>query len=304
MMGSRLCRLIMLIFLLLLPLRSFSAEAIKLKYAYSLYDDEKGGGLNQPQGVACGTDSLVVADTGNGRIVLYSLKNGDATDGKEIKISQIVYPDKVKISSKGDIFVLDDRARKIVRLNHEGGFLRYVELGGVPTEGMIVPVDIDLDGNDNLYVLDIGGGRVLVFDADGKFQRQIAFPKEYGFITDMAVDQKGAIYLIDSVTATVYSNAQDPSAFSPISSSLKEDLKFAGGMMIDNNTGMIFLSDLTSGGIIVLGRDGTLRNRLLGFGWNEGTVRYPSEICTDTSGDLFIADRGNSRVQAFSPLKK
>ncbi len=303
MQRSGLSRLIILMFLLLLPLRSFSAETVKLKYAYSLYDDEKGNGLNQPQGVACGTDSLVVADSGNGRIVLYSLKSGDVKGGKEIKLPQIVYPVRVKISSKGDIFVLDDRSRKVVRLNHEGAFLRYVEMGGLPTEGMIVPVDIGLDNNDNLYVLDIGGGRVLVFDADGKFQRQIAFPKEYGFITDMAVDQKGSIYLVDAVTATIYSNVKDPSVFSQLSPSLKEDLKFAGGMTIDDSTGVIYMSDQNSGGIVVVGRDGTLRSRLSDFGWNEGTVRYPTQICTDMSGDVFVADRGNNRIQAFTPLK-
>ena len=103
---------------------------------------------------------------------------------------QIVYPVRVKISSKGDIFVLDERSRKVACLNGEGAFLRYVELGGAPTESMIVPADIALDNDDNLYVLDVGNGRVLVFGADGKFQRQIEFPKEYGFIIGMAVDQK------------------------------------------------------------------------------------------------------------------
>jgi len=303
MRGTGLRRFIILMLLLLFPLKSFSAEGIKLKYSYSLYSDEKGNGFSQPEGVACGTDSLVVADSGNGRIVLFSLKSGDAKGGKEIKLPQIVYPVRVKISSKGDIFVLDGRARKVTRLNHEGAFLRYVEFGGLPTESMIMPVDIALDDNDNLYVLDVGNSKVLVFGADEKFQRQIEFPKEYGFITDMAVDPKGVIYLVDSVTAIVYSNAQDPSVFSPISSSFKEDLKFAGGMTTDS-TGIIYISDQNSGGIIVVGHDGTLQTRLLDFGWNEGSVRYPTEICLDKSSDLFIADRGNSRIEEFTPLIK
>ena len=302
MRGTGLCRFMVLMLLLLFPLNSFSAEAIRLKYSYSLYNDEKGGTFSKPEGVVCGADSLVVADTGNGRIVLFSLKNGDAKGGKSIKSPQIVYPVRVKISSKGDILVLDGKSHKIARLNQEGVYSQYVELGGLPTEGMILPVDIALDNNDNLYVLDVGGGRVLVLDPDGKFLRQIAFPKEYGFISYMAVDSNGAIYLVDSVTAILYSNVQDPSVFSPISSSLKEDLKFAGGMTLDS-AGMIFISDQNSGGIVVVGHDGTLKTRLLDFGWNEGFVNYPSEICVDAGGDLFIADRGNSRIQVFVPLK-
>jgi NHL repeat len=302
MRGPGMSRLIILMLLLLYPLNSFSAESIRLRYSYSLYNDEKGNSLSKPEGVACGADSLVVADTGNGRIVIYTLKNGDAKGGKEVKIPQIVYPVRVIISSKGDILVLDGKAHKIVRLNQEGGFIGYVELGGLPTEGMIMPVEIALDSSGNLYVLDVSGGRVLVLDPDGKFQRQVAFPQSYGFINDMAVDPKGTIYLIDSVTATLFSNAQDTSVFSPVSSSLKEDLKFAGGMTLDP-TGLIYISDQNSGGIVVVGHDGTLMTRLLDFGWNEGFVNYPAQICLDTGGDLFIADRGNSRIQEFAPLK-
>jgi sugar lactone lactonase YvrE len=292
----------LMIVLLLLPLRSFGAESIKLKYTLSLYADEKGNGLNQPEGVACSDDRLVVADTGNGRIILYSLQGGDPKGGTEIKLSQVLYPIRVKINSKGDIFVLDERLRKIVRLTREGAFSNYVELGGLPTESMVVPAGIDLDGNDNLYLLDILAGRVLVFNADGKFQRQVDFPKGYGFFTDLAVDQKGTIFLVDGVNAMVYSNAADPAVFSPITAKLKDDIKFAGNMTIDN-TGALYISDQNSGGVVVVGRDGTVRTRLLSLGWKEGTVRYPTQTCLDKDGDLFVADRANSRIQEFTPLK-
>jgi len=31
----------------------------------------------------------------------------------------------------------------------------------------------------------------------------------------------------------------------------------------------------------------------------EGFLRYPSQICVGGDGSVFVADRGNNRVQAF-----
>jgi len=302
MQGSGKSLLIVLMIVLLLPLRSFGAEAIRLKYGLALYTDEKGNGLNQPEGVACGEDRLVVADTGNGRLILYTLKSGEPTGGKEIKLSQILYPERIRISSKGDLFVLDGRQRKVLHLGPEGELKQVVDMGGLPTESMVVPIGIDLDGSDNLYVLDSLAGRVLVFNADGKFQRQIDFPKSFGFFIDLAVDQKGTVFLVDAVDAVVYCNAKDPAVLSMCSGNLKNDLKFAGSIALDSS-GLLYITDQNSGGVVVVGKDGNVRARLLTLGWKEGTVRYPTQLCVDKADDLFVADRANNRIQEFTPLK-
>ena len=295
-------RLIVVLFVLILPLRAFGAEPIKMKYALSLYDDEKGKGLNQPEGVACTEDRLVVADTGNGRIILYSLQGGEPRGGAEIKIPQVLYPIKVSIGSTGDLFILDERQRKVVHLTREGAFTGYVEISGLPVQGMVVPGGIAVDGKDSLYLLDILGGRVLVLASDGKFQQQIDFPRDSVFITDLAVDPKGVIFLVDGAQSVVYSNAKDPAAFSPITGKLKDELKFPSNIALDVK-GALFISDQNSGGVVVVGQDGIFRNRLLSLGWKEGTVRYPAQICIGNNGAFFVADRANSRIQMFTPLR-
>jgi NHL repeat-containing protein len=294
-------RLVALMIMLLLPVQAFGAEQIRFKHDRSLYADDKGGGLNQPEGVACNKNRLVAADTGNGRLVFYSIVDGEPRGGKEIRLPQIIYPVRVALNSKGDIYVLDARQRKVARLTPEGVFQQYVELSGLPTEGMIDPVGISLDGKDNLYVLDIVGARVLVFGDDGKFQRQIALPKEYGFITDLAADAKGTVFLIDSVNAVVYSTAKDPAVFSPVTEKLKDDIKFASNITTDDK-GLLFISDQNGGGVVVVSQDGSIR-RLFSLGWKEGALRYPAQLCLDADGDLFVADRTNSRIQKFTPLK-
>jgi len=294
-------RYILLMIIFLLPLRAFGAEELRLKHERSLYADDKGVGMNQPEGVACGNDRLVVADTGNGRLVLYTIQGGEFQGGTEIRVAQVIYPTRIVRSSKGDLLVLDAKQRKIARLSADGAFKEYVELSGLPVEGMIIPAGISLDGNDTLYLLDIAGNRVLVFSNDGKFQRQIVLPKDYGFITDIATDQKGTVFLIDSVHAVVYSTAKDPAVFLPITEKLKDDMSFPSNITVDDK-GLLYISDQNNGNIVVINQDGTIR-RLLSTGWKEGALRYPTQLCVTTNGDLFVADRANSRIQKFTPLK-
>lgn len=295
-------RYIAMMILLLLPAHAFGAELqVRFKHDRSLYADDKGGGLNQPDGVACSKNRLVVADSGNGRLVQYSIVDGELRGGKEIRLPQVVYPIRVAMNSKGDIYVLDERQRKIARLSPEGAFQQYVDLSAGSTTGIVFPVGISLDGKDNLSVLDIGGGRVMVFGDDGKFQRQVDLPKEYGFITDLATNEKGTIFLIDSVSGVVYSTAKDPAAFTPFTEKLKDELKFAAAIAADDK-GLLFISDQNGGGIVVVLPDGTTR-RLFSMGWKEGALRYPSQLCINTDGDLFVTDRANSRIQRFIPLK-
>ena len=302
MRGTVTSRLLILMIALLVPLSAFGEEPVKLKYTLSLFTDETGTGLNQPEGIACSEDRIVVADSGNGRLVLYSLQGGEARGGTAVKLTQVLYPVRLAMTSKGDFFVLDERQRKVARISRDGVFRAYVEPSGLPAQTMIIPAGLGVDANDNLYLLDILGGRVLVLNADGQFQRQVDFPKDYGFITDLTTDPKGTVFAVDGVKSMVYSNAKDPAVLAPITGTLKDNLKFPSNIATDRK-GMLYISDQTGGGIVVIGQDGTFRNRILSLGWKEGAVRYPSQSCIDKDGDLFVTDRANNRVQEFTPLK-
>ncbi len=294
-------RLFVLMIILLLPLRAFGADEIRFRFARSLYADDKGVGMKRPEGIACTKDRLVIADTGNGRMLLYSIVDGEPRGGKQIELTQVMYPTRLALSSKGDFYIIDGRQRKVARVNAEGGFVQYLEISGLPVEGMVVPAGISVDSKDSLYLFDVAGGRVLVFGDDGKYQRQIVLPKEYGFISDLTVDARGTVFLLDSVNAIVYSNAKDASVFAAVTEKLKDNMKFPSNIAAGNN-GVLYISDQNGGGIVAVRPDGSAK-RMFSLGWKEGTLRYPAQLCLDSEGDLFVADRENSRVQEFSPLK-
>lgn len=289
--------------LTLLPLKSISAESLKLRYISSTYSDNKGAGLKFPEGVACNEKNIViVADTGNYRLVQYTLQDGTLKGGDEIKVSELSYPVNVQLNSKGEIFALDGKQRRIVRLGAEGAFKGYIDPQGLLSPSNFVPRSFKIDNADNMYVLDIAAGRVFVLDPEGKFLRQVEFPDDYGFFSDLAVDSKGNIYLVDSISAVVYSAPKNSKSFSVFAKDIKEYMNFPVNMTVDNK-GVIYLADKNGSGIALIGQDGSFHSRQLSFGWKESLVRYPSQLCINESGELFVADRNNSRIQIFKMVK-
>jgi DNA-binding beta-propeller fold protein YncE len=79
-------------------------------------------------------------------------------------------------------------------------------------------------------------------------------------------------------------------------------LNFPTSITTDDR-GTIYIVDENGSGIVILGQDGSFMGRQLSMGWNEGLLYYPSQISINEKGEVFIADRGNSRVQIFSLVK-
>ena len=259
--------------------------------------------MKQPEGVACSEKSLlIVGDTGNDRLLRYSYQDRSLKAGTEIKIPQLSNPIRVQINSKEEIFALDGKKRRIIRLNPDGTFKSYVDGEGIPSPSTFVPRSFKIDPQDNIYILDIFSARVLMLNPEGKYQKQIPFPKEYGFFSDLSVDSKGTLFLIDCVKAMVFSATKDSNSFSPLTKGLREYLNFPTSITTDNR-GMTYLVDENGGGIVILGKDGAYLGRQLSLGWNEGLLYYPSQMCINEKGDVFIADRGNSRIQIFTLVK-
>lgn len=289
--------LIMLIALAILNTPGFAA--VRLKHLVSVYWDQEQKGLRLPEGVACGKDSVfVVADTGNGRLVRYTFQNESLLAGPDFKIPQVTYPVRVQIDARGDILALDEKQRRIARLSPEGEFRGFLEPSGMPGASSLVPRSFKVAGDGNIYVLDIFSASVVVLDGEGKFLKKMPFPGQYGFISDIAVDSKETVLLLDSVESVIFAAPKDAAKFTALTQSMKENVFFPVSITIDKK-GMIYLVDQTGNDIIVIGQDGSFQGRLLAMGWKEGLLRYPSQACINDENELFVADRANNRVQIF-----
>ena len=259
------------------------------------YGDAAGDALKSPEGVACTAEGRVVlADSGNGRLLTYAFKDGALVAGAAIKFPELGVPVRLQIDSRGNLLSLDGKTRRIARVGEDGKFGGFVVPKGVPPGAGFFPVSFKLDKADNLYLLDVASARVVVLDRDGAFVRQVSEPKGATF-SDIAVDAKGAVLAVDGPHAMVYSG-------DALLARVKEYASFPSYITVTEQ-GLIVLVDNHGNGLVVLGADGAFLGRRLSIGWTEGLVYYPEQICLDAKGNTFVADRGNNRLQAFTPVK-
>ncbi len=285
--------------LVLVQLTLTAAETARLRYVVSVYADDKGAGLNLPEGVACdGSGQVVVGDTGNDRLLRFTYRDKAVSGASAIKIAELTAPSRIQLNSRGEIYALDGKQRRIAHLGAKGEFKEWVAFDTVPPPTTIVPKDFALDTADNVYVLDVFSARVLVLDPQGKFQRAVAFPDEVAFGSDLAVDATGNLFLLDSIKRRLFSAAKDAAVFAPLGGDLTEALATLPTSMTASK-GSLFVAEGSGSSIVGFGRDGSFLARQLTMGWDEGSLNHPGQVCVNDKDDVFIADRDNSRIQVF-----
>jgi hypothetical protein len=284
-----------------LPLSSFAAGGAKVQLSTAEYNDEKGGPLLTPEGVSCSDTTLYVADSGNGRVLRYSFQDGTVKGGAEIKSPQLPYPVAVQQTTGGTLLVLDGKLHRLGRVASDGAFTGFLDPQGVPAPA-VVPRSFRVDSHGAIYLNDAVGARVVVLDPEGRFQRQIPFPKEAAHIADMDLDGRGAITLVDSINARVFQALKDAVQFTPLTPPLHDYLDFPVAISHDLQN-RIYLIDQNGAALVSLGPDGSFQGRQLNFGAKAGFLSYPSGLCISRGDDVFIADRENNRFQHFRFLK-
>ena len=134
--------------------------------AMMTYGDRKNGpSFNKPMDVAVdGNGAIVVADTGNGRILVLA-KNGDLIaelGGEGPDDDKIQEPISVTITPEGRIIVGDTKLNRLIDVEMEGnGKITYDTLN--ITDSTSVPSDLMVDSEGNLIVVDTGTRRVYMF---------------------------------------------------------------------------------------------------------------------------------------------
>jgi DNA-binding beta-propeller fold protein YncE len=275
------------------------AESVIFSYEGTIYSDAKEAPLNAPEGVGCNDSGYAaVADTGNHRLLVYSIKEGRFGGGNEVKLPQLPSPWRVQVDAKGELLVLDLKTRKIVKVGADGSYGGTVEPKGIDDAARVVYGSFKLGPGGTVYALDVAGKRVLVLEPEGRVAAQLPLPSEAAVVTDVAVDSAGTVYALDAVGGAIFSADKGASSFKPLAKGLRERMSFPSYLIA--RKGRIFVVDQNGSGIVLLGVDGSYQGRQLSIGWSEGLVNYPAQLCMTENGLAFVADRFNNRVQVFT----
>jgi hypothetical protein len=118
--------------------------------------------LNLPHGLAFSPagDRLYVADTGNRRVLVYSI---DGVLLNVISSEELQEPVDTAVGPDGAVLVLDALAQQIFRVEADGS------LAAIPLQSSFYrPRGLAVDAGGNLAVADTGGGRVAIIAPSGE----------------------------------------------------------------------------------------------------------------------------------------
>ena len=188
-----------------------------------------------------------------------------------------------------------------------------------PTQTTWSPLGISIAPDGRLLVTDVGGqeSRVLVYPAVlthiatravmplepttfgtlGSGDGQLAFPN------DVVVDSKGRFYVIDSNNGRITGwDINQQYSFSFGKGAGTGSLNLPHGAFLDGKD-RLFVTDAVDHNVKVYNVAGDRPVFLYAFGEEGqqiGQFNYPNDIVLSSDGKLYVADRGNNRIQVWS----
>jgi uncharacterized protein (TIGR03437 family) len=155
--------------------------------------------------------------------------------------------------------------------------------------GLFLPTGLAVDPSGNLYVADMGNGRVL------------RFPQPFANYTPGALEQANLVLGQSSFTSTRITDATDRTMAQPYGLAFT----LAAGLLVSDsalNRVLYFQgqpADLTSGmpASMVFGQPDFSSTA---SGSSLGQMSRPHHIATDTDDRLYVADSGNGRIGIFN----
>jgi len=152
------------------------------------------GQFDIPSSIVSTAIDIYVADFNNHRIQRFDQNLNFISSLEKSESVYFEYPASIALSTKGDLYILDSKNKKVLKIN---GFSKLERTFGNYESGKIVlsePRLIKLDQSQLIYILD--KDQIIVYDEFGSFIKTIPVPEELkGNIIDFQVFQNSIFFL-------------------------------------------------------------------------------------------------------------
>jgi DNA-binding beta-propeller fold protein YncE len=260
--------------------------------------------LRVPYGVAADGEGRVwVADVGSRLVHVYDLARGKAGQIAAAGTEGFLSPVAVACdASRRRLYVADTILNKVFVLDEKGRSLGT----RLPPGGYQRPAALAVDGQGRLLVLDLLGGRVDIFDGEGRYLRRIEGVYDgmpLNRPTGLWVDGRGQIYIVDAMNFRVVVLGSDGEFVRAIGSLGDAPGHFARprGVAVDGE-GHVYVTDAAFDNVQVFDAEGRLLLHWGGAGDKLGRFSLPAGIFIDAHDRLYVADSYNRRIQVFQYL--
>jgi sugar lactone lactonase YvrE len=228
----------------------------------------------------------------------------------------------VAADAAGNVYVADTWNHRIQKFDATGKFLlqwgSFVDLGDPngtnadkAQQGFYGPRGVAVGPDGNLYVTDTGNKRVVVFDANGGYQREISSgvsptrkapdypftqPGELNEPIGIAVDSAGNVYVADTNNRRIqkFSPTGQPAAQWPVPAGSWEPGPYLEPFLAVDGAGNLYATAPTSHSVLKFSPTGTLLGQKSAQG--DATLQLPTGLTVDAQGTVYVVDTTASRV--------
>ena len=251
------------------------------------------GKLHGPDGVDVdkANGRLYVSDSGGYSLQRFDLSGNFQANLFLLSSPYIIKPEGLAVDGSGTLYVADSQNHSVDVMNSSGvtsaiwstwggGGLGYF---GGPRDATLVA-----GASTTVIVADFDGNRIDFFQTNGTFIRDITVGGPVG----VAVDSSGNLWATDS---------SDLYRFAPGASSANLTVTSLNGTALDNVNGLcvdsndnVYLADSNNGRVVEVNNSGSYLFTFGGFS-------QPADVTTDSSGNVYILDRGDQTVYKYGP---
>ncbi|HAE40448.1 MAG TPA: hypothetical protein DCG57_17720 [Candidatus Riflebacteria bacterium] len=164
--------------------------------------EEREDSLDDPYDVAVGGFSnFYVSDHNNERICIfdsYRSYKGTLFPKKDDRRNRLSRPRGIKVDSENNIWVVEGRADRVLKISPSGDKLFEVGGFGWSAQQLKDPTQIDISSGGEIYIADRGKGRIAIFDRLGSFIGEIK--DHLKSPAGVAIDEDGLILVCDDQT--------------------------------------------------------------------------------------------------------
>jgi RHS repeat-associated protein len=270
------------------------------------------GQLKSPRSLVFAGSNVYVSDTGNNRVEEFSEVDGSyvAQFGSS-GTGNGQFSSPIGIASdtlSGDVYVVDDNNNRVQQFTSTGTYVTKFGTVGTGAGQLKNPLGIAVSPTGAIIVMDAGNNRVsqwwptpspiygMAIGSFGSGNGQLNKP------IDEAVDPMGNVWVTDSSNNRI-------EKFSPYGAFLGAYGSFGtghgqfnspGGIAINQTTGNIYVTDQKNGRFEEFSPTGKYITEFGKGGKEPGEFSDPYGIAVDASGNIWVADLFNNRVQEFS----
>ena len=271
-------------------------------------------GLGRPWHLAFdATGNVYVTDPAMCRVFVFTASGNPVTSWNCPAVAPLdFFPEGIAVSADGHAYVTTPFPNGpplflLASFTTGGNYIGPLGTMGSGSGQLGRPMDVAVDGSDNLYLADNANSRVEVLTSSGDYVRQWGGwgtgPGEFHFPLAIAVSPSGLVYVTDDDNQRIQVFTTSGAFVTQWGSYGSGPGQFAGpwGIALDA-AGNVYVADASNNRIQVFTGTGQFLMQWGTYGTGPGQFYKPIGVGVGTDGRVYVADSWNSRIQVFGPV--